>query len=226
MNITLDPAAHTYTDEKGKVYPSVTQIIQSLIRFEMFGDVFYYDRVSGQVLKGDMVENAGRIGTAIHKGCFYLITGQGLNWNSLNPILVEPLHQFEKWVKDWNPTLIIAEKSMMSKKWEYAGTPDIICTLPAFPKAIVQVDIKTGDYQWADVQLAAYEMLYRENYKYMGVVKNYVLFLPKDGSNYEFVHINEKDTRENWRHFTARLSEHRFMQKRGGGQYVRTGGSI
>lgn len=214
--ITLEPVTHTYTDGKGKTYPSVTQIIQGLIKFEIFNETYYLEKASGQVFSGGMIENAGRIGTAIHKGCFYLMTGQGLDWNGLNPVLVEPLKQFEKWMQEWNPTLIIAEKSMMSKKWEYAGTPDIICTLPAIPHAIIQVDIKTGDYQWADVQLAAYEMLYRENYKYMGGFKNYVLSLPKGGSNYAFIPIDEKAIRENWRYFISKLAEYKFMKKRGG----------
>jgi|GEM_PF-700026 hypothetical protein len=223
--VTLEPVTHTYTDSDGKKYPSVTQVIQSLVRFEMFGSTFYLDRVSGQVFNGDIVENTGKIGKAIHKGCFYLITGQGLNWDSLNPVLVEPLRQFEKWMQEWNPTLIMAEKGMLSKKYSYAGTPDIICTLPAFPKCVVQVDIKTGGYQWADVQLAAYEMLYRENYKYMGAVKNYVLSLQKDSNNYNFIPIDEKYTRENWRYFTNKLAEYKFIQKRGGNN-VRTISSI
>jgi len=214
--VIFEPATHTYRDEQGAVYPSVTQIIEPLTRFEMFGDTFYFDRVSRQVFNGDMIENARRIGTAIHKGCFYLMTGQGLNWDSLNPLLVEPLKQFNKWMEEWNPTLIIAEKSMISRKYGYAGTPDIICTLPAFPGIIIQVDIKTGDYWWADVQLAAYETLYRENYKYMGKVKNYVLSLPKVGSNYNFVPIDEKDIRQCWRYFTSKLSEYMFTKRKGG----------
>jgi len=69
---------------------------------------------------------------------------------------------FEKWAKQFKFEPIHVEPNLISDKWDYGGTPDVVAKVLGDPAI---VDWKTGrTYESTFLQLAAYGQLVRENY--------------------------------------------------------------
>jgi hypothetical protein len=67
------------------------------------------------------------------------------------------LAQFAKFIADWQPTFELAEATVYNRAAKYAGTLDIIATIPGRGRALL--DVKTsesGVYPEAALQLSAY----------------------------------------------------------------------
>ena len=202
--LLFNPDTHEY-HVNGIRLPSVSQVLNTWI-LTYSG---YVNTITGVVIDKEVFEASGDFGTAIHLAIKYLFT-TGLNWDGLDPALIPPLKQFEQWRKDINLKLIFCEHSMFSKRYGYAGTPDII----GEADGKILVDVKTGDYGQGAAQLAGYEQLYNENYRSSGgwrIVKKYVLYLPKDGGDYKFEVVNDKDA---WNYFLSRLNCHKYERRK------------
>ena len=95
---------------------------------------------------------------------------------------------FHKWMKDNKITIVEQEKTVISKKYRYAGTADLI--VKKGDGGTWVCDVKTGKdiYKEAHLQLSAYKQALEEGgtkIDRMGVI------LLKDTGNYKFEEVDE-----------------------------------
>lgn len=64
---------------------------------------------------------------------------------------------FVQWIKDWNPEIVVNEKTVVCSEHRYAGTLDMIVVTPSGNRKLI-TDIKTGKdiYDEAYLQMSAY----------------------------------------------------------------------
>jgi hypothetical protein len=199
--LIFKPETHEYFVD-GIRYPSVTQVLNEWI-LTYSG---YVNTITDVVIGKEVFEAAQDFGSAIHLAIKYLLT-TGLNWDGLDPSLIPPLKQFEQWRKDIDLEVLNCEEPMFSQRYGYAGTPDIIA---GSKNGLVLVDIKTGDYGRIEAQVAAYEQLYREHVGVRRSIEKRVLYLPKDGGDYKFEQVNDKDS---WSYFLSKLNIWKYQHK-------------
>ena len=212
LSFTEDTHEYRWGDH---VVPSVTGIIGELRkvtlgRYEYFVNVF-----TSNVIDAETIRAAGDTGTAIHKACGIILEHghDALDWDGLDPDLIPPLQQFEKWMEDWEPEIILVETPMYSKKYGYAGTSDIIARIPRLKKKVAVTDIKTGAFSMVGPQTSAYTQLYKEEYKDKSSIERAVLHLPKDGSDYTYKVLENHAS--DWNFFKARLAQHGYLKGKG-----------
>ena len=171
--LTFDAESHKYT-LNGKVLPSVTQIIKDVTKGEQEWD-------------GNC--SARDFGTAVHKTLEYYDKG----------ILGEYDPRMEPYIKVWDnfkfekKVTIIENELIGYSDFGFAGTIDRIVDIDGYTYIL---DIKTGkQYKDHPLQLAAYNMLYREhqsnkNNSYLRAC----VYLSEDG--YKFVEYKDKNDEE------------------------------
>mgnify|MGYP001559267038 CR=1 FL=1 len=207
--LTFDADKHIYR-WNGQVVPSVTEIIGAWLPVK--GADFYVNTFTGAIVYADKFEAAGKVGKAIHKACGYIANGQGVDMEAIDRALIPPLKQFKKWMGDFKAKPIAVETPMYSVKYEFAGTPDIVCELSQDKNILVVVDIKTGLVNdMAGVQTSGYEILAREDLKIRKIIKRYELILPRDGSQYKFKQLTDKD---DFTFFLSRLNQYNYLKNR------------
>lgn len=174
---------HIYT-YAGTVVPSVTQVLNEWVKVKLGHYSYYVSTVDGTIVNAKTFEEAGDFGTAVHKAVKLFIDDK-LDWSYLDEALFAPLGQFEQWMKDKGITredIKGSEHRLFSKKLMIAGTDD----LEVMMKNLTIIDIKTGTLGLVGPQVAGYELLYREEMKYRKLIDRFVLHLPRDGSDYTF----------------------------------------
>ncbi len=193
----------------GHIVPGCTTVIGEYTYVEPYD--IYIHILSKAIIPGDIMRKASSFGTAIHKASFFILTGKRLDWNALNPKLVPTLKQLERWIERYKPTTKLCEVPLYSKQYHYCGTEDWFGMLGVkrFKHACL-VDIKTGAYEMAHIQLSSYEQLIRENTGYKGIIDHYVLHLPKDGSDYQFVRVGDKRA---FQYFLSKLFVYNYMRR-------------
>lgn len=135
-NLTFDEEKHRYR-YKGVIVPSVTQILSHNDKSAPF-----YSR-----------EGSAR-GSAVHQ-CIYLDIMNDLNYDSIHP-KIKPY--FNGWLNfknnfNFEPIRELCELPQYNPVHNYAGTPDLIIRTS---KEYMLIDVKTGSYKTAAMQLAAY----------------------------------------------------------------------
>lgn len=189
--LTLSPD-HIYQKDN-RTIPGVTSVISEFIPFRYRGEDLYLHISTGSVITKEIMDNASEIGSAIHKGMFYLLTGQGLNWNSLDPVLEGPLRQGQKWIEEYEPEAELCEKSLYSARYDYAGTLDFFGKIKGLKKGHkALIDTKTGLWGSAGLQTAAYENLVREETKFKGIIDRFAFILPRNGGDYKPIRLDDK----------------------------------
>lgn len=205
QDFTFCEKTHTYKN-KGVRIPSVTQILNEWVKIKTNRDAHYYvHTVSGVTISAETFRYAGDRGNAIHHGTKLVLEGI-LDWDVLDAILVDPLHKFETWMKEYDVHMGVdtqCEVSMMSERYQYAGTPDIITPIKGVMSVI---DIKTGAWGQAAAQLEAYEQLYREITGYKGKINHYVLDL--SGKKYDFRQVKDVGA---WPFFLNSLGRYKYL---------------
>lgn len=205
--LNFDENEHVYRWD-GEVVPSVTQAIQEWVRRP--GSSYYVNTFTGVSVPAEYFEPARDFGSAVHKACKYLLTGEGLDWDSLDPVLVPPLRQFEQWTKDFKVKPLYIETPMYSHKHRVAGTPDLLCYLNGDKSFVALPDFKTGlDSPMTGPQTAAYEMISREDRKIRQVIRRFKLGLPKNGAQYRFTPLTNS---HDLAFFLARRFQYSYLQ--------------
>lgn len=208
MSLVFIPDSHTYLLD-GERVPSVTQVLDEWREVKVYGRRFLV-AASGAVVEGEVMDSAKDFGIAIHDGAKLILTGE-LDWDFLDPALVAPLRQFEKWVEDYDVQPLYIEQPMASKRHRVAGTPDLIGDLRGF-RHLCLVDFKTGAHALVAPQVCAYEMIFREEYKYRKPITKHVLYIPKDGRDYQFKPVEDNEA---WSFFLSRLYQWVYLNQRG-----------
>ena len=200
--LTFDKDTHTYY-WNGERVPSVTQIIGSWVKT---GRV-YVNTFTGAAVPADLFEAAGAFGTDVHTMLTYHIAGD-LDTDVLGADFRAVLVQYERWVDTVKPEIIDNEVMLYSPRYGFAGTRDIKCLISG---KLHIVDFKTGAYDMAGPQLAAYVQLDKENDKSRAVRHRSVLYLPKDGSDYKFVSFRDAN---DFPFFLSRLATYNYLKGR------------
>jgi hypothetical protein len=144
--INLDEATHTYSDENGKVYPSVTQILVA----ENFVDSSWFTEWSRD--KGSLV----------HLIC-HLDDINDLDESTIDPVLQPYLDAYRSFKRNSGFIVESSEVPLASEAYQFAGTPDKIGKLNGSPTII---DIKSGAVEpWVGLQLSFYEILTNHPHK-------------------------------------------------------------
>lgn len=210
MTLSFTEETHEYR-WGDRIVPSVTGIIGELRKVTLGRYEYYVNVFTGNVIDAETVRDAGDFGTAIHAACALIVRGghDGLDWEALDADLIPPLKQFEKWLEEWSPEIILVEEPMYSQRYGYAGTSDIIARIPRLKNRIAVIDLKTGVYTMVGPQTSAYAEQYKENYKHRGRLERMVLHLPKDGSDYTYKMLDNHAA--DWNFFKARLAQQRYL---------------
>lgn len=202
--LTFEESEHIYR-WNGAVVPSVTQILSTWVK--PHGRGIYVNTCTGAVVEADVFEAAQDTGRAIHKAAEYILTGQGLDWDAIDRVLIPPLKELEKWVDDYQVKPLHVETPMYSVKHRVAGTPDLIGEMWGFNRLCL-VDIKTGiNNPTSGPQTAAYELIYREQGNYRKPIIRQELILPKYGGQYKFTQL---DNGLDGAYFLAKLFQYNF----------------
>jgi hypothetical protein len=206
----FSPESHEYR-VNGILKPSVTQIIGEFVKVQLFGGVFYVHVTDGVAIPEEVMKEAQDFGRAQHKIAYHILMGNNIAWASLNPVLVPTANQFIAWMQKYSPAVVVCEQPMYSTRYDYVGTPDLVCWIRIGGKVkLFLIDFKTGLYEMAGPQTAAYEQLYREYSGYKGIIERWVLHLPKDGSSYVFAPLRRRDDMQ---YFLYRKAQHDWLQK-------------
>ena len=143
--ITFDKETHTYWDENGINYPSVTKVLEEM----GFVDSTWFD------------EDSRVLGTYVHKAVELYNKGELLE-EDLDEQLAPYLDAWRRFKKNSDIVILNSELQVHSDIFRYAGTLDIECTING-KEAII--DLKSGMVAPVTaLQLAAYVMARYENY--------------------------------------------------------------
>ena len=209
--LTFDEDSHTYR-WNGNTVPGVTTIIGEWVESVIYKSEYYINTFTGKAVPKEMFTTGADHGTAVHLAVKYLLTGDGLDMESLDSSILAAVNQFQLWKDEYVEEIHVVEEAMYSLKYGYAGTPDVGCTLKRkYGGRRATVDIKTGAHDLSGPQLAAYEQLYKENHKYRAGMSRHVLELPKSGDSFKFIPDTGKD---DFRFFLNRLGSYNFMIRR------------
>lgn len=167
--ISFNEELHEYTDENGKRVPSVTQALDVL------------DSYIG--IPPDVLAKASERGTKVHKAVeLHLL--DDLDELSMDPDIANYFYAYIKFERETGFTPVASEMRVHSKKFNYAGTLDLVGPDPKGLKRIAIIDIKTSAQLMPTVgpQLAAYERAWVEETGSKKKHLRYGLLLKPDGT--------------------------------------------
>ncbi len=116
--IQLDEDTHIYTDRKGNIISSVTQIIESIFPFK-YGNDYVSQR-----------------GKAVHTACDLIDTGE-LDWDTVDKRIEGYAWAYQKFLSEVKPIYVASEQIVYSEVYGYCGTLDRHTSR-------ILYDIKTG----------------------------------------------------------------------------------
>lgn len=106
--------------------------------------------------------------------------------------LKHSISELERWMKHCDIVPVHFEMRGYSKKLDVAGTLDLVCYSRAVMNQLILVDYKTGAHApTVGPQTWAYEQIYREMFGYRGIIKRWVLYLPKKDGEYKFTELTD-----------------------------------
>lgn len=162
LEVTFEESSHSYADRNGSFLPSVTRIIKEVFQTGSFG---YSD------------DSRAR-GEAVHRACQLISEGR-FAAERAHATIQPYARAWERYVDECGFKSVFWERPLMSK-YGFAGKPDTFGRLP--DGSVVLIDLKSGVApKWVAVQLAAYEMLIRENVQDVLKIKRRSVQLQADG---------------------------------------------
>jgi len=168
---------HIYKNEQGLIIPSVTQILKT----EGFAN---FDKVPELILK-----RACGFGTNVDLAC-ELEDDNNLDYGTLDSSILDYLTQWQKFKKEYAVEIIHNKVRVHSDKYGFVGEAD---RLVKIKDSLVLIDIKTCttiNNNYCALQLAGYEIAYKEEFKERKSIKRYVVQLKKD--KYKVVEYKDK----------------------------------
>lgn len=135
-------------------------------------------------------DEARERGKKTHKACWYLAEGD-LDWRSVDLACMARVDAFDRFLREYQPTLLAVERPLHSAVYNFAGTPDFLFNIAGRPAL---VEVKTGKAGLAaKLQTAAQKVLVEENLGVTNVIR-YGFELTKEG-RYRFVPHNDHGDR-------------------------------
>lgn len=188
MNITLDEASHVYHVD-GVQKPSVTEILNEWVLVDGWYVNIYRKNSDGtpQRIPQGVFEDAGDFGRATHKAAAFTMGNKSFN---KPPAISHAMDELERWMSDYKVDYEVFEMLGYSSKLDICGTLDLTCHMGY--KTLNLVDYKTATHApTVGPQTWAYEQIYREMTGYRGIIKRWVLYLPKKDGEYKFVELSD-----------------------------------
>jgi len=143
----------------GKItwYPSVTTVLSVINKP---GLNFWRGNVGNEEAE-KISSEAATLGKYVHAGCKKINEG-GLP-DDENPQVQELLVSYWDWHNRTVDQIFHVEEPVFSKRYQFAGTPDLICKLKGDSR-LTLIDIKTSKQIWLDMelQLAGYALAIEE----------------------------------------------------------------
>ncbi|MHC4616459.1 MAG: hypothetical protein ACYTEQ_01765 [Planctomycetota bacterium] len=202
--LSFKEETHEYALD-GRHIPSVTDIIGE---WQKVG----HDMVSvftGRSVPVEKFLDAADHGTAVHKACAMYAQDIPVDLKALHPDVHRALMLFSEWFEQEVEGVLFCEQPVYHRNLWFAGTPDLIVKLKR-RKRLAVVDIKTGAFEMAGPQLAAYRVG-AEFLDYGSLHNLYVLHIPKDSLGVRFKKVKEFDV--HWDFFKARLLQYRYLRR-------------
>jgi len=204
-----NPDTHTYV-VNNKIVPSVTGICGNgvpkpeLIKWKVYTPLSEFHKlIKGQLetnipLDGvsllrmkkvasektdEIMKDAGLIGTVVHSLIESFLKGEPII-EPTDPKVINCWQLFLNWWKESKYEVVELEKKIYSKKWNYAGTFDVI--VKDDKENLVLIDFKTSNHLSFDynLQVNAYKVAYEEETG-LKIRKAMLVRLPKNESNLE-----------------------------------------
>jgi len=218
--LKIDLSSHTYYYWDGETIPSVTQIIGEWRPVSVYGVEYYVNTFTGHVVDAERFREARDWGNAVHK-MLALYLHRKLDESSLHESLIPILEQFDEWMRLNHVEPLEIEKPLYNEQYRYAGTPDLICKLNG---RLSIVDYKTGSYDMAGPQLAAYYKTGSYDMAGPQLAAYCMLYKPLVGKDRYVLHIPRRDSKINmiclrnftddWNFFRARLHQYLYLKSK------------
>lgn len=202
-NLNFDSNRHRYVwVEENRVIKSVTSVLKviskpalinwaanmaaSHIAEQLDAGVAYDELELAAIIQGGRKAHyrkkvdAGDLGTFLHRWVEDYINGKNPGM-PVNPQLKESVLKFLIWVKKHDVKFLLAEQVVFSRKYEYCGTTDFICSIDG---ELFIGDLKTskGIYKEMLIQAAAYRMARNEEYPQENYAGQLIVRIGKDGT--------------------------------------------
>jgi hypothetical protein len=146
--VIFDPSTHSYSDENGDQYPSVTTVLADA------------GVVDFSVVKQEIRERAMRRGTSVHFAC-QLWDENALEYRKVPKALRGYLKAWKEWRRASGFVPLVIEQPFISPHG-YAGTPDRFGRFPNGTTAVLDLKSGKGDVaDWVRIQTAAYARWYQ-----------------------------------------------------------------
>jgi len=204
QRLTFNEETHTYYLDGVKI-PGVTSVLGEFVYVE-YHDI-YVCTTNGQVIAGEIMRRAADIGSAVHK-VLELVLLHGIDAVYYPPEIDPAVKALVQWQKDYRPEIVCVEKRVVSTKYGFAGTLDILAYMP-MTKRLSLTDAKTGLGLLTGPQTAAYEKAYREETGERKIIDRHKLRLPKqEGGSYQFIPLKNP---QDWQFFQNKLFSSRYL---------------
>jgi hypothetical protein len=204
-----------YTNAAGQPVPGTTDVTG---RYKDSGALIHWAHKQGAAGLPLYDRSAIDIGSAVHKMAELDLIGAPDREieAALHNYLSAPNHlqmahasfkAFREWREQCRVTPIKQEISLVSERYQYGGTPDLIAMVN---NGIGLIDFKTGKavYNEMKVALAAHGNLWNEARPKQQLDSYHLIILPKDGGAFQH-HANGDLSRE-WELFQAYLAAYRL----------------
>lgn len=218
--LTFDEKTHTYY-WSGVQVPNITSVLKEWVECAPYKDApdsrFYVNTWTGACPRVDMFEQGRQKGSGIHAIDEILMMGGDINLERLAKELHDAYFSLKQFRDEYEPIpfehegMPVVEMMMYSEKYGYAGTPDFIGYVNAWPELTLVELKKPKDTPMVGPQTAAQEMAFRGWTGYRKKIRRYKKRPPMEGrGRCEFLPL--KDIRD-WPRFKNKLTEHNIRME-------------
>jgi hypothetical protein len=199
----------------GVILPGVTTIIDGQLGWNKRVLMNWATQTALDGIDPEAVKvQAGDIGTLIHDMIEAHIVGEEFDTSGSPQVEIDKAENgflaFLDWEAKYKPQYLGLEIEVISERYMYGGTLDILMKLD---EKLVQVDLKSSKGVYAEmiIQVAAYKQAYEEQENAI-IDECHILKLGKDDGGFEHHKISEDKLAAGWRVF-ERLVEIKREQK-------------
>ena len=204
-----------YRNADGINLPGVTSIISANLSWNK-GALLGWAYNQGKAGKPLRDQEALDIGTITHKWTEADIKRKDFKMPDVTPEIKGKVENsflaYLEWKDQVKFKLIKSELSLVSEKYQFGGTIDIIGEIKGKPAII---DIKTSDTIYIDhkIQVAAYHELYNENFLDEPITMCYILKLGKKDGGFSYHYLPNLENEWNVFLLLLQIEEYRILLK-------------
>lgn len=207
-------AAHTKYELNGEKVPSVTSIISSQLGWNKNMLIAWARK---EALNGNdptkVLTEAGNIGSITHYLIECHIANQKPDTNQYTPENVSKAENgfiaFLDWEKQYKPKYLNSELKLVSEKYRYGGTIDLIADIEG-KHSLIDFKTSKGIYTDHKIQVSAYVKMYSELKQAIDNI--YILKLGKEDGSFEHHTISMDTINSGWQVFLCLLELYKLQK--------------